>query len=158
MQGSRVVQHFGVKVECEDTVVSGVESNQVALGIQVSRGAYAAAKKLGLVNSVEGVSHLLADDYDAPGTAKGVGVTLQNSAMAPGDLWFVGEPSRLAITPGGNAAGWYPVLAGATSSPSPENGHTYWHHTFTATFGRVGMQTVTPGEFDATATILVKVQ
>jgi len=158
MNGSTVAQHVDVQVECDDDATSGVDSGQVALGIQVSPGAYAAAKALGLVNPSEGVSHLLADDYDNPATAKGVGVTLQNPAMAPGNLWFIGEPSLAPSAPKGNNAGWYPVQAGATASPSPAGGHTYWHHTFTATFERIGMQTVTPGEFNATATILVKVQ
>jgi len=159
MDGSAVVQPFHVQVECDDNAASGVGSGQVALGIQVSRGAYAAAKTLGLVNPSEGVSHLVADDYGSPAAAKGVGVTLQNPAMAPGNLWFIGEPSLAASAPKGSQAGWYPVLAGAAPSPSPAGGHTFWQHTFTAALSRISAQhTVTPGNFTATATILVKVQ
>jgi len=158
MDGSALVQQFTVQVECDDAAESGVASGQVALGIQVSRNAYDAAKALGLVNASEGVSHLLADDYDDPASAKGVGVTLQNPAMVSGNLWFIGEPSLLANASKGSHAGWYPVQAGAASAPSPVSGHSYWHHTFTATLGRIGGHDVTPGHFKATATILVKMQ
>jgi len=160
MNGSTVVQPFSVQIECDDNAVSGAGVGQVALGFQVSRGAYAAAKKLGLVNGQEGVRYLLADDYDMSTTAQGVGVSLQNPAMASGDLWWIGEPSLLADADmrRGNQAGWYPAQAGAEPSTGGENGYRYWQHTFTATLGRIGALPVKPGNFKATATILVKVQ
>jgi len=155
-QGTRVAQPFSVRVACSQDLSSGVDTGQTAIGIQVSQGAWRAAKILHLVNPDGGVTHLVADDYESPDTAKGVGVTLQNPAMAAGNLNFVG--ANLAWNLGGNAGGWYPVLAGASLVATNPSGTSEYLHTFTATFGRVYPLPVTPGTFQASATIVVKIQ
>jgi len=155
MQGMQLVQNFSVQIACSNQAQSGLGSGQTAIGIQVSPGAWQAAQTLGLINSAGGVTHLVADDYNAPSTARGVGVTVQNPAMAAGNLLFVG--ADLGGNQGGNTAGWYPALAGATAMGAVPGGTGYLH-TFTATLARLNAQTVTPGNFQANATIVLKIQ
>lgn len=155
--GSSVNSNFNVQVECSNTSVSGVGANQTAIGFQVSTGAYSAAESLGLVNSSGGVSALLSDQYGTEGVAGGVGITLQNSEGT--NMNFIGQPGTIDITtPGGNAAGWYPVLAGATEAGTSASGYTNYNQTFTATLEKITGQDVTPGRVFSTAYILVKMQ
>jgi len=155
MQGMQVTQSFSVQIACSQGAQSGVGAGQTAIGIQVSPGAWQAAQTLGLVNGAGGVTYLVADDYGKPGVAKGVGVTVQNPAMASGNLQFVG--ADLGVNQGGNAAGWYPALAGATAAGADPGGVAYLQ-TFTATLTQVNQQTVTAGKFEANATIVLKIQ
>jgi len=156
MQGLQLAQNFSVQLACSDQAQSGMNAGQTAIGIQVSPKAWQAAQALGLVNPAGGVTHLVAENYDDPDTAKGVGVTVQNPAMASGNLLFVG--ADLGVNQGGNAAGWYPVLVGAIPTGVLPGVGVEYRQTFTATLGRVGQETVTPGNFQTSATILVKIQ
>lgn len=159
--------HFNVQIECSDTAASGTVSNQTAIGIQVSNGAYSAAQRLGLVNSAGGVTALVSDNYgNDPALAQGVGITLQN-AGTDSDVVFVGQPGWTGSRPDGNPsgpdAGWYPVLAGATAQGTTQAGYTHYTQTYTATLRRLtglatGDTTVTAGKVHATAYVLVKVQ
>jgi len=155
-QGLQLAQNFSVQIACSDQAQSGINAGQTAIGIQVSLKAWQVAQALGLVTSAGGVTHLMAEDYDDPNTAKGVGVTVQNPTMASGNLVFVGPDQ--GGNPGGNAAGWYPVLAGASPTGVLPGVGIEYRHTFTATLARVNGQAVTPGNFQASATILVKIQ
>jgi len=162
MHGAQATQNFSVQIECANNVPSGVSSGQTAIGFEVSPGANHGAIVLlsdqNLTTPQGGVTHLVDDCYDCAGRAKGVGVTLQNKDIKPGDLVFVRYPGWTGTGTQGEDAGWYPVLKGATPVGSSESGYTHYNHTFTATFGRIKNMTVTPGSFNATTTILVKVQ
>jgi len=160
-QGTRLTQNFSVEIECSNGVQSGVDAGQVAMGFEVSPGANHGAivilSAYHLVTPAGGITHLVDDCYDCAGHAKGVGVTLQNTAFKQsGDLRFVQYPGAARNDKGGDA-GWYPVLSGATPTGSA-GGYTKYKHDFTATFGQIKNIPVTPGSFSATATILVKVQ
>jgi len=159
--------HFNVQIECSNTVASGTASNQTAIGIQVSNGAYSAAQRLGLVNSAGGVTALVSDNYgNDPTLAQGVGITLQN-AGTDSDVVFVGQPGMTGSRPSGNPsgpdAGWYPVLAGATAQGTTQADYTHYTQSYTATLRRLtGLAAsdtpVTAGKVHATAYVLVKVQ
>ena len=71
--------NFNVSIECSNQVTSGTASNQTAIGIQTSNGAFAAAQQLGLVNAQNGVTALLSDNYTDAQSAKGVGIFLKNT-------------------------------------------------------------------------------
>lgn len=149
---------FSVQVECSDSAKSGIADTQTAMGFQVSEGAYAAAQSLGLVNSSGGVSALVSDNYNAPDMAKGVGITLANSANPGQTLNFVGQPGIATLKPGGNNAGWYPVLQGAKAMGSVTSGYTYYTYSFIATLKKLSGKEITPGKVHATAYVLVKMQ
>ena len=156
--GDETSGNFSVRVECSDSVTSGVSDTQTALGIQVSEGAYSAASTLGLVNSSGGVSTLVSDNYFDEGVAQGVGITIANGSDPGTSLTLVGQPGIATLTPGGNAAGWYPVLQGATKDGSSTSGYTTYSYNFIATLKKLNGQTVTPGKVHATAYVLVKMQ
>lgn len=90
--------------------------------------------------------------------AKGVGITLAHSDNPGTSLIFVGQPGLATLTPGGNNAGWYPVLLGAKAAGSVTNGYTYYTYSFIATLKKLDGQTVTAGKVHATAYVLVKMQ
>jgi hypothetical protein len=156
--GSVTQAGFSVQVECSDSAQSGVAATQTAMGIQVSEGAYSAAQSLGLVNSSGGVSMLVSDNYSASDMAQGVGITLSHSNDMTNELTFVGQPGLISLTPGGNSAGWYPVMLGATPAGSSTSGYTYYTYSFIATLRKINGITVTPGKVHATAYVLVKMQ
>lgn len=156
-QGRSVSASFTVQIECSDSTVSGTAAGQTALGIQVSPGSYSAASTLGLVNGSGGVTHLLSDNYFGENMAKGVGITLQNAQGKR--MNFVGQPGTVSLTtPGGENAGWYPVLEAANTAGSTMAGYTHYSSTFLATLQKLDGQTVTPGKVYATAYVLVKIQ
>lgn len=156
--GQTVSNHFSVRVECSDSVTSGINDRQTALGLQVSEGAWNAASRLGLVNNQGGVSALVSDNYYDEGVAKGVGITVAYSSEPGTALTFVGQPGMATLTPGGNAAGWYPVLKGASKDGSSVTGFSWYTYDFIATLKKLNGQTVTPGKVHATAYVLVKMQ
>ncbi|ADO46504.1 fimbrial protein [[Enterobacter] lignolyticus] len=157
MAGGSVNASFSVQVECSNTAVSGTSTNQTAIGFQVSSGAFSAAQTLGLVNASGGVTMLVSDNYGTTNMAAGVGITLQNSLGT--SMIFVGQPGTVSLTTaGGNAAGWYPVLDGASPTGSVTSGYTQYQQLYTATLKRIAGQTVTPGKVYATAYVLVKMQ
>ena len=148
---------FSVQVECSNSAASGVNSLQTAIGFQASPGAYQAAQSLGLVNASGGVSYLVSDNYFSNEMAKGVGIRLRNSLGR--EMNFVGQPGTVSLTtPGGNAAGWYPVLDGASAAGSNAAGYTLYNQTMTATLSKIPGSAVTPGKVYATAYVLVKMQ
>lgn len=152
---------FTLRVECDDNVMgnmSGVNDRQTALGFQVSEGAYSAAQSLGLVNADGGVSALVSDNYFSPGMAKGVGIYIENSRDPGKPMTFIGQPGLASLTPGGNKAGWYPVLLGAELAGSSQAGYSNYDYTFIATLRKLNNQTVKAGKVRATAYVLVKMQ
>ena len=156
--GQEVRGNFSVRIECSDSATSGVSDQQTALGIQVSEGAYNAASTLGLVNNSGGVSTLVSDNYFDENMAKGVGITIANSSDPGTSLTLVGQPGIATLTPGGSAAGWYPVLQGATKEGATVSGYSMYSYNFIATLKKLNGQTVTPGKVHATAYVLVKMQ
>ncbi|XXD10857.1 fimbrial protein [Klebsiella sp. R445] len=149
---------FTVRVECSDLATSGTADTQTALGFQVSEGAYSAAQSLGLVNANGGVTALLSDNYSAPDMAKGVGIFLSYSDDPGTPMTLIGQPGMVSLTPAGNAAGWYPVMKGASSEGTSVNGYTYYTYSFIATLKKLDGQSATPGKVHATAYVLVKMQ
>ncbi|HBT4924925.1 fimbrial protein [Klebsiella pneumoniae] len=151
---------FNVSVECSDSVTSGTENAQTALGFQVSSGALSAARTLGLVNSNGGVSMLLSDDYTASTSAQGVGINIAYSTSPDTALTLIGDTGTdpLNTTYMGSAAGWYPVLNNAVSAGSTTSGYTNYNYNFIATLRKIDGQTVTAGKVRSTVTVLVKVQ
>lgn len=146
---------FSVRVECSDSASSGVADTQTAMGFQVSEGAFAAAQTLGLVNGSGGVSALVSDNYFADGVAKGVGITLAHSSAPAAPLIFLGQP---AASGGGESAGWYPVMQGATKAGSTVDGYSYYTYSLIATLRRLNNMEIKAGRVHATAYVLVKMQ
>lgn len=147
---------FSVQVECSDSAQSGVGDAQTAMGFQVSEGAFSAAKRLGLVNASGGVSALVSDNYFADGAAKGVGITLAHGSAPDVPLTLLGQPAANA---GGAAAGWYPVLQGATKAGSALSGYGSYTYSLIATLKKLGdEEKVTAGRVKATAYVVVKMQ
>lgn len=152
---------FNVSVECSDSVKSGISNAQAALGFQVSSGAYNAAKTLGLVNSNDGVSLLLSDNYNDANMAKGVGISIAYTNNTAMPLTLIGQSINsdpLNKIYMGNNAGWYPVLDNAVPVGSSNSGYTHYNYDFTATLKKIQGQSVTTGKIRATATVLVRIQ
>lgn len=150
---------FTINIECDNAAVSGVSSNNTALGLQVPYESYVAAQQLGLVSANGGVSYLLSGGYGTDSSvATGVGIALANAGNgAP--MNFVGWARCSAgQCPQGNDAGWYPVLNGASGGGSTAAGFTHYTTQLTATLARLPGQTVTAGKVDARAYVWVKVQ
>lgn len=161
--GKTVQSNFTVTVECSNSVESGTASGQTAIGIQTSQEAYQTAQSLGLVNSSGGVSYLLSDGYGTNSTiATGVGITLKSPDGQ--DLPFVGWQNcngigSISLCPGGQDAGWFPILTGATDAgSSSQAGYQYLTSQFTATLQKIPSETVTPGRVEAKGYVLVRVQ
>ncbi|MCI9740279.1 fimbrial protein [Proteus mirabilis] len=151
---------FNVSVECSNSVTSGTANSQTALGFQVSAGSYNAAKTLNLVNSSNGVSMLLSDNYTSSEMAKGVGITISYSNSPQTALTLIGQQGTDPLNSAymGNNAGWYPVLDNAVQAGSTHSGYTNYNYNFTANLKKINGQTVTAGKVRATATVLVKIQ
>ncbi|CCG86019.1 fimbrial protein [Erwinia piriflorinigrans] len=155
--GESTSADFSVQIECSNAASSGVNSMQTAIGFQVSYGAWSAAQRLGLVNSSGGVSYLVSDNYYASDMAKGVGIALRNSQGT--NMNFVGQAGTLSMTtPGGNAAGWYPVLNGSNAIGNNATGYTTYNQSMTARLVKLPGADVTPGKVYATAYVVVKMQ
>lgn len=151
---------FNVSVECSNDVKSGTSNAQTALGFQVSPGAYSAAKTLGLVNSNNGVSLLLSDNYNDVNMANGVGIAIAYSNNPTTPLTLIGQEGidPLNQTHMGSNAGWYPVLDNAVPVGSSQAGYTHYNYNFVATLKKIPGQSVTTGKVRATATVLVRIQ
>lgn len=143
-----------VDIECQ----SGINSGQTAMGIQTSLPGYLKAQGLGLVNSAGGVSYLLSDNYGTDNSiATGVGISLSDSTGAA--MNFVGWGGCVNnCVAGSTAAGWYPVLTGASANGSSAAGFNDYSHHFIATLKKLPNGTPTAGKIDATAYVLVKIQ
>lgn len=158
--GLTSTSNFNVQLECSNTVQSGIGDTQIALGFQVSEGAYSAAQTLNLVNASGGVSALVSDNYNAPEMAKGVGITLANSISPGQPMTFIGESTNIPATgtPAGNNGGWYPVLEGATLNGSTHPGFSNYTLSFIASLQKLPGMTVSAGRVRATAYVIVKMQ
>lgn len=188
--GNHVSQDFEVLVDChnhvETTSKSGVNTGQVAIAIQASHGAYEAAKNFSpaLVNSNNGVTALLSDDYlSNPTRAKNAGIYIKyqgtndylNLLGQPGATGTLPDSNRdiynrtcgpdnnqlcyPSVTyPQGNTAGWYPVLDHAQSM-STAGDYTTYRIPLTADLKRIdGAEPVTSGTIYSTAYVVVKIQ
>jgi len=135
--------------------VSGTAANQTALGILASPANAQSAMTAGLTTSGTGVTYLLSDGYGTPGIATGVGVALSRPNGTP--LNFL---TNQFVTTGGAAYGWDAVLNDAVADGPASGGFTSYTRTIHATFKAFapGSTPVTPGRFDATAQVIVRVQ
>ena len=160
--GQTVSSAFDITVECDNAVVSGVGTAQTSVGLQTSQEAYRKAQQLGLINSAGGVEYLLSDGYGTVSSvATGVGIRLSN-AVTGQQMPFVGWSGCNGSTPcsanTANQAGWFPVLSGASSAGSSATGYTSYLIRLTATLIRLPGQQAQPGNVDAKAYVLIKVQ
>ena len=143
---------FSIEIECSNQTVSGVSSNQTALGVQVSAAAYAKASLLGLLTGSQGVTHLVSNGYGTdPSIATGVGITLSNHGIP---INFIGQ----GVSGTGHLGGWYPFKAGASLNGSSASGYANFTVTLTAILKALPGQTAIPGKVNATAYVLLKVQ
>ena len=144
--------NFDIGIECSNQAVSGVATNQTALGVQVNPAAYAKASALGLLNGTQSVTHLVSHGYGTdPSMATGVGIALSNHGIP---INFIGQ----GVTGGGHTGGWYPFRAGASANGSSASGYTNYTVTLTAILKALPGFTATPGKVNATAYVLVRVQ
>ncbi|RQH04727.1 fimbrial protein [Paraburkholderia dinghuensis] len=159
--GSRQVP-VTIQVQCQSTTPSGMSAfasgtaaNQTALGILASPANAQSATNAGLTTSGTGVTYLLSDNYGTPGIASGVGVALSRPNGTA--LNFL---TNQFVTTGGAASGWDAVLNDATADGPASGGFTSYTRTIYATFKAFapGSTPVTPGRYDATATVIVRVQ
>lgn len=167
--GETTSRNFNVTLECDNTMDQTVSTSAVAIGLQPSISAFNNAQTLGLINSTTGgVTYLVSDDYTAEGIAKGVGITLKNSA---GDsLNFVSWDSCIPTTSGSTSycpaytsladersAGWDPIMSASTViSSDTVNATTSYRKDYIATLGKLPGITVTPGKIKATASVLIR--
>jgi fimbrial protein len=171
--GQTVNAELRVDVECDNGVatggLSGTGGGQTAFGFQVSPQAYKAAQSIpGLVTSAGGVEYLLSEGYGTdPAVAKGVGIRLRHGATGA-DMRFIGWQGNCGgsspglcganTTGGGSAAGWFPVLDGASGGQATGNQTRLYEQHVIATLERIPGQTVTPGRIRAQVQVLVRVQ
>jgi len=155
--GAEASSTFRVEVDCNQNALSGTLDGQTAIGLQVSTGAFAAARKLGLVHD-EGVEYLLSDQYGSERIAKGVGIALYDAGGH--QRRFVGQPGSVGKGyPRGPSAGWYPVKHYAHSKgEEAPGGDSRQQLDFTARLVKLQAQQLTPGKVRATAHVLVRVQ
>lgn len=153
-QGQSIEAQFNISIECSEQAISAASSQQVEIGIQVSDGAYKAAKNLGLVNAENGVLALLSDDYGAAGIAQGVGIFLRDSRLGS-IINFVGQPAGSGH---GANAGWYPVLDDAVAHGSANEGYRNYMQSYTAILKKLEHENIVAGKVSATAYVLVKLQ
>jgi len=155
--GAEVPADFSIEVECNNRVISGTGSGEVAIGLQVSPEVSSTAWRMGLVDPQGGVHFLLSDGYDThPDIARGVGILLLRAGQPQR---FLGVSSIGGGEPGkGALAGWYPVLQDdpviATTAPD----HLLYRLDFSARLRALPLQTVTPGKVRAHVNIVVRVQ
>lgn len=150
---------FDLQFRCQTTppkglapYESGTLPGQTAMGLLVAPANYQSALAEGVTTSGNGVSYLLSDGYKSdPGVTTGVGVQLSY----PGGQAINFLSSDLSG--GGNAAGWYPVEAGATAGGT-NNGITTYTKTLNASLKRLPGKTVTPGKLNAKAQVVIRVQ
>ncbi|SEA02084.1 fimbrial protein [Variovorax sp. YR216] len=134
-------------------LASGVNAGQTAMGVLVPAANFQSAAAQGLTTAGSGATFLLSDGYGTdPGVATGVGVSLALANGTP--LNFLGNAM---VTGSGNAAGWYPVLDGATAT-GVAAGVTNYTKRLQATLKRIPGRTVTPGKINARAQVVIRVQ
>jgi type 1 fimbria pilin len=155
-QGQSDQVPFQVEIECENLVSSGTATGQTAIAFQPDSNAYQRAVDMGLSNAQGSVSHLLSDDYGQDTQlAQGVGIQISNTANQH-TMWL---QNPTAITGGGAANGWYPVLEGQPQHLGETvSEHGMYMQNYQAELKALPDQQATPGRVKATATIVVKVQ
>ena len=151
-------ENFSVQIECGPNVASGVATGEMAIGIQASAGALAAAANLGLITGTGTTPYLVSDDYlTDTNVAKGVGISLKH-AQTQRNMLFLGQNLNSGAGTSGDSA-WYPVLEGATPNvASATHGLQRHTHVFTATLSRLPGHNVSSGKVRATAYVHVRVQ
>lgn len=162
-QGRSLQAPVTIQVQCQSTtpsglsaMVSGTAASQTSLGVLVAPANAQSAMAAGLTTSGTGVTYLLSDGYGTdPSVASGVGVALSRPNGTP--LNFL---TNQYVTLGGAVAGWDPVLNDATPDGAAIGGVTSYTRTIDATFKAFapGSTPVTPGRFNATAQVIVRVQ
>ncbi|MBK4772201.1 MAG: hypothetical protein FT726_21520 [Pantoea sp. Morm] len=153
-EGQAVTAPLTITLACasETENLSGINSGQLSLGFQPSYAAWLQVQQLGLTSG-DGLSrYLVSDHYDSlPSLAKGVGIQLQTSS---------GQPvSFLSWSSFSGNAGWRPVLEDAQAiSGSQQSDEKLYQRRFSARLAKLPGQTVTAGQVDATASILIRLQ
>jgi type 1 fimbria pilin len=147
---------LNVEVECSNTAVSGVDTDQVAIGFLPSTAALNNAQTLGLLSSNGSSEYLVSDDYNNDMSAKGVGIQIRNSRSGT-NMRFLSASAPYAIG-GGNGIGWYPVLEGSPDKISSITGYTTYSQQYDAILKKLPNQSIKAGQVKATATVIVKVQ
>ncbi|WP_180175040.1 fimbrial protein [Acinetobacter sp. YH01022] len=90
--GGEVFADFQIQIACTGNVTAGLNTGQFAVGIQASQASYTQAKTLGLVNTNQGVTALVSDDYSTNAArAKNVGIFLYKDSGST-LMNFVGQP------------------------------------------------------------------
>jgi type 1 fimbria pilin len=167
--GETASRNFDVNLECDNTINPVISTSSVSVGLQPSISAFNHAKTLGLIDaSTGGITHLVSDDYGAPGMAEGVGITLKNAdgnavnfvswegciPVNSGSTSYCPKYSNLAQL---RAAGWDPVMSASTQvSANTATATTVYRKSYTATLGRINNLEPTAGRVKATATVLVR--
>ncbi|MBO2605423.1 fimbrial protein [Shewanella algae] len=156
--GDRVESMINVSLECEDTVKSGVEALKTAMGFMITNNADMSAIKEGLINSGDGVTHLLSDGYQTDNSmAHNVGIRLWD--INGNNIPFVRAHGYQASTKVGREAGWIPILENAIPAGSSQTSHTNYTQHFTASLEKLpNSNPVKPGDVKAQARIIIKVQ
>lgn len=163
-QGEQASVPFDVRFQCETgaadgglerRLVSGTQRDQTAMGLLVPAANYQSAIAEGLTTSANGVTFLLSDGYGTDSSvATGVGVALSDVKGAR--MNFL---STVMVTGGDGAAGWYPVLDGATSTGgSDADGAVPYIKTLTASLKKLPAKPVKPGKVYAKAQVVIRVQ
>jgi len=162
-QGASRQAPVTIQMQCQSTspsgmstLVSGTAANQTALGVLVPPANAQAAVNAGLGTGGTGVTYLLSDGYGTdPSIATGVGVTLSR----PNGTALNFLTNQYATT-GGAANGWDPVLNDATADGPAAGGFTSYTRIINATFRAFapGSTPVTPGRYNATAQVIIRVQ
>lgn len=158
--GSRQIP-ITITMQCQTTsfsgswssFASGTSSQQTALGILAAPANVQSATSAGLTTTGSGITYLLSNGYGSdPSVAKGVGVALSR----PGGqaLNFL---TNKFVTTGGTKDGWDAVTNDATAS-APSGGLTTYTRTINATFKAFSPAAVTPGRYQATAQVIIRVQ
>lgn len=163
-QGEQTSVPFDIRFQCEQGAVdgglergfvSGTQRDQTAMGLLVPAANYQSAVAEGLTTSANGVTFLLSDGYGSDSSvATGVGVAL--SDVRGNRMNFL---STDMVTGGDGAAGWYPVLDGATSTGgSDADGAVPYIKTLVASLKKLPGKSVMPGKVYAKAQVVIRVQ
>jgi hypothetical protein len=162
-QGLTLQLPVTIQMQCQTTkpssltaFASGTATNQTALGVLAQPANAQSAIDAGLKTTGSGVTYLLSDGYGTdPSVATGVGVVLSRPDGSA--LNFL---TNQYVTTGGAKDGWDPVLNDATADGPAASGITAYTRTINATFKAFapGVTPVTPGHFNATAQVIVRVQ
>ena len=154
---SPIRKNFNVEIECSNSAVSGISSNQVAIGFQPSAAANANAETLQLVYDNGAAGFLVSDNYFDSSYAKGVGIRLKNPDTNL-QMRFLNQSPYTPNGTSGQTNGWYPVLEGNPTIIKQESGYTTYLKQYEASLSKLPNKAVTPGIIKATATVIVKVQ